>query len=180
MLGRLYSSLGDLGKGEDWSTRALEIDHDDYDSLRALAWIHAIQGWPEQAASLSEPLSHLRPDSPSSWADAGAVALWVGDESKARERLEKAEQLASGGSQAGFPASTVLGYLLWKSGERTQAEKLLASSVRFDQEGMEAGDEKWRPRLDLARVFAVRGNKDKAYLRLQEAIDAGFMGTARA
>ncbi len=69
---------------------------------------------------------------------------------------------------------TPIGYILWKTGQEEEAQKLFDQVLERSQNQIEQGNEYWVLRFDIACIYAIRGNKTEAYKWLQKAVDAGW------
>jgi len=179
-IGASYFALAEYEKAEEQAKKALEIQPDDF-AHRLLTFSYLYQGRMDQATEAAETLVSRSPKDPRNWVSAGIVALWAGDEAKARNYLERTVKLAPAGIfMATVPvlrSSTLLGHLLQQRGERVEAERMLSNSLRLDgEEQIEAEGRAAPPRQlhDIAAVYAIRGRTEEAYRWLQKAIDSGW------
>jgi TolB-like protein/Tfp pilus assembly protein PilF len=181
--GHLHLLFGGYEEAELKAQKVLQIDTNSYAAEWLLALTYLCQRRMVEASEVSRRRLSAAPNH-RHWAIAGIVALWEGNHADARTFLEKAVELkptGTVGSSLYWPAhwrySTVLAYILWKSGDHEEAEELLSDNLRLDNpQRIESGAETAAPyRLyDIAMIYAIRGETEEAYGWLQKAIDAGW------
>jgi TolB-like protein/Tfp pilus assembly protein PilF len=176
-LGRLFLELDAPDRAEDWSHRAIELAPENVDANLAMQRLALYRGDEELA------LYHGRK----------AFAIWPFDEDVLS--LLRDQELAAGRYREAralyeplFPellserdpevdlrnyrAALDLALILFRTGERERAERLLERSVESIQK---------RPRLGFfgsgiadVQLYALRGERQKALSALRQAIDAGW------
>jgi len=65
------------------------------------------------------------------------------------------------------------GYLLWKQGKTAEAEKMFSKLEKEYQKNKGQGDE--GANALIGGIYAIRGDKSKAYRYLHEAVERGFV-----
>ena len=107
---------------------------------------------------------------------AGDVSLFYGDPTLASEYYQKAVAINPKAWHpiTGVNATTSLGFILWKTNYRTEAEEMLEYSMKLDQETLEQGSQWWGVSYDMAAIRAIRNEKSECYRLLNKAIDDGF------
>jgi serine/threonine protein kinase/tetratricopeptide (TPR) repeat protein len=174
-IGQVYHWMAEYEKAEVWLKRAYEIDPNWWETRITLAETYLCQGQFNRAREIIQTGPSLS-RSPGKHA-AGTVALWAGDYARARTCYEEDKlnwYIRTKVTSWDTYAPLMLGYIRWKTGDRTGAEKLLSQSLVHFEELLNAGNEWYEVPEGIAKVHAIRGNTENAYLWLQKAIDAGW------
>lgn len=176
-LAESYFGLAEYRETEYWARKALNIEPGWGNVAgRLLALSYLAQGRMDEAAQVCRQFP--QPEHQVALDTAGLVALRAGGDSVAKVKLSgRPAQSANFYRTRIFRSSTLLAYLLWKEGDRPGAEALLSKSLQFDApDALEAGIEKATPvRIyDIALVYAIRGEREKALSWLRLAVDAGW------
>lgn len=169
-VGDIYRALGDFTNAEKWYRQWMQIEPDNIGSYGSLASLYRIQGQLDRAAAEVQTLLKLAPTSPYARNHAGAFELERGNLGAARQYLEEAAGLVS----RDVPPDERLAYVYWKLGETERAQELLHQLEEQRQREIKRGDEGYRPYVELAEIYAIRGQRDEALLWLQGAIERGW------
>jgi len=177
-LGLGFSMLGDQSNARTWLLDAL-------DSGVRTAIVHSelvldalYHDQVEEALELARRGLETVPEDPNLLCVAGVAALANNDLTEARRYLDAS--IEARGSVLGylqtFSAHTVLGIVLWSTGERMKAEELFELSLRRDRRLLDEKREDWAVPFDMASIHAIRGENSEALERLKEAVTAGWRG----
>jgi protein kinase/serine/threonine-protein kinase len=166
LIGQGYGIIGDYAQAEQWFHRALRIAPDASEAEFMLDYMKLLQGKKGQALDHVEETLLKYPDY------AGRIALYSGLDAKAKEYFEKLIDLAPKGHD-GRTASIWLSHLLWKAGEEEDARKRLSDILADLEDEVASGHDDMRIRREIASVYALQGDSEKACEWLQKAVDAG-------
>jgi protein kinase/serine/threonine-protein kinase len=175
-LAGIYQQIGDYASAEKWLNRALEVAPDYSMAEFNLAYSSLMQGRDREAIARIEKAMTKYPDNIYGLYVAGFVMLCTGRDAQAREYNERLIALAPGSFHAQF-ANMRLGYLQWKAGQKEEAKKRLSDSLAFLRDEIAQGGG-WM-RYDVASVYAVQGETDRAIEWLQRAVDGGYVWVER-
>ena len=167
--------MKDLDKAEAWLNKCLKLQPDLRFGHHALNWLYLARGDYQKAMARSRETLAQFPDDPVCFDTAGDAELFAGNFAAAQELFEKAVELDSMGYAWGRRYLTVLGYLLWREGQRDSARTRFEKSANMDQEEIVQETESSDPYYDLAALNAIQGNKRGAYEWLQKAIANGWV-----
>ena len=175
-VGFIYLNLGDLEQAEHWKNRALEIVPENTVPDLVVA-LHVYRG------NESEALKYARMDVDDFYDSLPSLRV-IRDQATTAAGLQEARDLfervypqlfdesALRIDQTNREAAVDLAYLLLKSGERAQAERLLDHSLASVTSGIgvSAGE---RSLLE-ARIHVLGGDRPKALAALQRAVEQGW------
>jgi tetratricopeptide (TPR) repeat protein len=150
-LGRIYTEVGELGRGLWFLCKALEAHPDDVESWVILGNNRLASREPEEALALFARALELNPDHTFAWARSGEAHLDLGDEARAREDFEQALLL----SPRNLVARMGLARLLEDSGDLEGARTHLERALREDEDDPVA-------LFRLARVLGKLGLEEEA------------------
>jgi len=107
---------------------------------------------------------------------AGDVALFTGNPAMATEYYQKAVAInpKAWHPVTGVNATTSLGFILWKTNHRAEAEEMLKYSMKLDQETLKQGSQWWGISYDMAAIQSIRNDKTECYRCIKKAINDGF------
>lgn len=156
-VGWAYLDLCDDAKATEWCNKALALQPDLTDAQFLLGVMHLERKEYQQAMDQAQKILALQADDPSGLSLAGAAALLSADYAQAEQYLAKSMAIDS------TSGTTSLGYIYMKTGRKDKAGKMLARSLKHDEEELEKGNESnWIP-YDLAEINSMHGNKVEAY-----------------
>ncbi len=171
-------SLSDYDEARAYLEKTADLDPGYQPSpLAALVILDIIRLGPDQA--LENIKAYLKANS-----EGGAVLFTAGD--AALQSVDPAEaagyyqQVLTANPQAwnpftGVNISTALGYILYKTGYRTEAEEMFGRSINMDRQNIERGNGWWGVAYDMAAVHAVQGEESLALVWLDDAFRKGFV-----
>ena len=174
----LFLDLGDPGKAEYWIERSLELGPESLASNLAMQLLHLHLG--DEAAALDYARkSHANfPRNPFAWIVLKNDALRAGRYSEARGLYEKSfPELVNEGdpkidTAVRFMAAIDLALVLSKTGEQERADLLLDHSLQYIQRIPRLGQ--WGYGIADVQIYALQGEKQKAFSALRLAIDEGW------
>jgi serine/threonine protein kinase len=107
---------------------------------------------------------------------AGDVALFTGNPAMATEYYQKAVAInpKAWHPVTGVNATTSLGFILWKTNYRVEAEEMFKYSMKIDQETLKQGSQWWGVSYDMAAIRSIRNEKEECYRCIKKAINDGF------
>jgi tetratricopeptide (TPR) repeat protein len=119
-----------------------------------------------------------RPEWPNSYAFAGHIHYFAGNDDEAIRYLEEAIRRNSnvGVQYTGRSATTPLAYLYLKQGREEEAAALLEHALSRADRRMYFGFEPWNSYYQYAGIALMRGNREEALRWLQTALIGGMPG----
>ena len=122
-----------------------------------------------------EQLLSMDPDDPGSLEWAGEIVGYTGNFSQAKQYYQKSIATNPSIETDWYSLSPIgLGHILWKNGQRDEAQKFLHQSLNLRRQELRRGNAAFYIPRELAAIHAIQGNKAEAYMWLQRAIDAGW------
>ena len=176
-LGRMseaYIVLGAFSEAEEAIRKALALQPDLVSALTDAVTLSLTKAEHAQAEQQSQKIVPRYGDDVGAWIAAGDVPLFARSYEQARHHYERAYALSRTASSWGRYIPVLLGYTLWKTGERERAQRLFEEYRAFARNEMERGNESWALKYSLAAVHAIRGEKPEAYRWLQKAQSSGW------
>jgi tetratricopeptide (TPR) repeat protein len=169
-IGFIYLSLDDHAKAEQWENQALALQPDLINAHDTLCQIYLAQGKYQQAIQRSQKILSIEANEFTGLIAAGDAELFSGNYVRSKQYYEKAMAIYANRGDL----LTRMGYILLKTGQPDEAKKMFSQSLKLAQEALEQGNEFWVIPYFIACINAIQGNKTKAYLWLQKAIDSGW------
>ncbi len=176
----IYISLGDLQKAHFYIKKINDIDTHTRSASQVLTLLGLLfleEGKSREARSYADTLVSIYPDNNLNYSFAGAVQLFFGDLQRAKYYFEKiVNQDSASWSHQSIPGNntTYLGYIFFMEGKKEKAQKLFNNSIKRDLQDIKDVPTEFSMEYDLAGIYAILGNKQEAYARLEKAIDKGF------
>jgi TolB-like protein/AraC-like DNA-binding protein/Tfp pilus assembly protein PilF len=171
-LGMALTFIGFPEQGKHYFQQSLELSGDSSQYLYWFIYTEYSQGNFKNAYLLAKNAyqkdSRLIPDMPH-------YCLMAGRDEEACYYSEKLAKLLKKTGEvdlsASMSASLAIGYSYWKAGRTKEAEYYFNRQIEIDLESIRLG--RWnsmnkRAQFDLAKVFALKGEKEKAYQYLDE------------
>jgi tetratricopeptide (TPR) repeat protein len=168
-LGVAYMDIGFPEVGKQYWQKALELDED---SARYLYWFipaEYFKGNFENAYQLAKSLN--KRDSVRAKIVMPSICIMTGRGKEAYYYFEHiAERLKKSG-EIDLVASQAIGYSYWKAGKTNEAEYYFNQQIKISLECIRLG--RWNTinrlaHFNLAKVYAFKGDKEKAYRYLDE------------
>ncbi len=167
-LGMSYFNIGFPEKSKLCWHQALELFGDSSEYLMWFSLTEYYQGNFEKAYQLAKRIYNKEPRLIS---DMPHICIFAGRDQEALFYSGKlVEQLKKSG-EVDLRSSIAIGYSLWQAGKTKEAEHYFNRQIEFDLECIRLGrlnTSNRRAHFDLAKVYAFRGDKDKAYQYLDE------------
>ena len=170
MLANVYTLLHDFQKTEKNLNIALNLQPDLIPAYLYYSHMYFIQGNYARAINECEKILSLNPDVPQALLAMATSYLKTGNYDKAAGLLKKVPV----NSIFQINSNIYLAYISLKRNDRKKAENYLNSAQRHLQKFISDGD-KFNP--DVLQMFfleLLKGNKTKAYVWLNKAVDYGF------
>lgn len=162
-LGETYMLLCMDDVANKWLQRAIELDPGTVLARAFLAQLHMAKGEDKKALEQAQAILTLYPNEPMGLKAAGHAHWFAGRTSEAatyfRQNMEQVR--------------IELAQISWSAGHLEEANKVLAPSAEFLEEALARGGETSWVYTKLAAVHAVREERDKAYERLERAVETG-------
>jgi len=176
MMAETYRKLGEIDKSEQILKRALELQPDFVDGLYYLCLVYFIQGRFEEIGNLLQSAVSSNPDNPRVLEGAGMTMGFLRDFSTAREYYLRSRDANTSFETDVLAVSGIgLGHILMREGRRDEAEEFLNQAASVREKAIREGDLSSEIRFELARVHAIKGNKEEAYDWLEKAISMGWV-----
>lgn len=169
-IGEILNNLGYRDEAILWLDRALEGEPYYFDAHKQLAYGELFGGQPEAARQRMTRLLKVHPNTVASLLVAGETELFDGNPEQARKYFDRAIEASQG---TNVYAHLRMGELLWRMGEREQAEQHLAYAVKECRARIELGSESWFHPWALAINAAARDEEEEALDWLAKAVDHG-------
>ena len=176
-IGSVERILGNRERARDLIQQALEEFPDQPVLNTNIVYMLLEEEKFDEAIQYVEVLTAEYPDHLRLNALAGLTHWYIGNDSEAIEYLEHIVELPDQDPLIGWwgtYSSTVLGHLYKRAGNTEQADAMFANSVKGYKNRLKEGAEGWGYMFDLARVYAVKGENDKALQWLSHANEFGF------
>jgi tetratricopeptide (TPR) repeat protein len=178
ILGWLFLDLGDPGKAEYWIVRSFELGPESLYPNIGMQFLHLYLGDEATALDYARKSHANFSRNPFAWIVLRNDALRAGRYSEARGLYEKSfPELVNEGdpkidNTGRYRAAIDLALVLSKTGEQERADLLLDRSLQHIQTLPRLGE----PGYGIAdvRIYALRGDKQKALSALRQAIDEGW------
>lgn len=171
-VGRIYQDLGLHGDAVRWFRHRLEREPENASSRAWLAYVRMLSGDDERAGAILDTALALQPSSVRALQMSYVRELRRGDPAAAERHVRR---LMAEVSDRYRPLVT-LGCVLWRLGRRDEAEAVFRRAEVRALEGIDGR----RPlaldaHVDLARIHAIRGERDEALRWLREAVKRGWV-----
>ncbi|UCF78985.1 MAG: protein kinase [Candidatus Eiseniibacteriota bacterium] len=176
LVGAVHSALKDYDEAELWLRKSVDLQPDLSFAYDALIEVYVEQDEYDQARACARKHLSITANKPFGLDRVGDVEFFSGNYAQAMKYYEEARELASGELTTSTSPSHIinLAYLYWKMGRQDEAREIFAEYLRAAQGWVEEGNESHYIRYRIASINAAQGNKEKAYVWLQRAIDAGW------
>ncbi len=169
-VGFLFFALDDFAKAEQWLNEALDLQPDLISAHWGFTYIYLVEGRYQKAIQKGQKILSIDPDSVDGLTAIADAEFFSGNLLQAKQYYEK----AAGKNPMRGNLLTSIGYILWKTGQEEEAQKMFDQTLKSSQNQIEQGNEYWALPFDIACIYAIRGSKTEAYKWLQKAIDAGW------
>ncbi|MBI3005464.1 MAG: protein kinase [Ignavibacteriales bacterium] len=175
-VGGVYAYLDDQVAAEQWFLKAIDLQPDFIHAHAGLSWLYWWQGKYQQYKERAGKILSIDPDNLLGLKLLGDTYLFSGDYGQAEPYYRKAIAIHASRMLEGIYTSnrTNLGFLLSKTGRRDESRRILDESLKLDEKDLKQGNEWYAIPYDMARIYALLGNKIEAYKWLQKAMDAGW------
>ncbi|UCF79084.1 MAG: protein kinase [Candidatus Eiseniibacteriota bacterium] len=175
LIGDVYRQLGEFEKAQIWLKRALELQPDLVVARYSQATLCLLQGAEAEARGQMKKAVSSNPDDPRAFEFAGVMAELTGDAAAAEEFYRRSIDLNPSFQQDWMGIGGIgLGHLLMKAGKYDESKSLLAQARKIREEQISCGDDGPFSRYNIARTYAIEGNRKEAYVWLDKAIEAGW------
>jgi TolB-like protein/Flp pilus assembly protein TadD len=169
-----YLDLSLPQKAEAALASARETQPADHPQLRMYDVAVALQrGQHTRARATADSLAADAPTDVSALLTAGDAYLFSDRLGEARVYYQRAYALSPTAEGIRHYAPTLLGYVLWRQGERAWAERLFSDVEELSREEISKGHDNYTIFLSLAAVAAIRGDSDRAFSHLARAVASG-------
>jgi serine/threonine protein kinase/lipoprotein NlpI len=175
-IGLVYNILCEDLKAQHAFEKALEFDPQYVFSHWALISLYLVQNKYDKALAQVDEILKLTSDSLNAFTYAGYVEHIQNNLSKVYNYFDKAIKISQTKYFYNFHIIPLvhLGTIQWKKGEREKAKNIFSDFLTYAEKEIEAGNESWEIRYNIAGIYSVMGEQDKALLWIDRAIDAGW------
>jgi serine/threonine protein kinase/lipopolysaccharide biosynthesis regulator YciM len=181
VVGVVHAALKDYDEAELWLKKSADLQPDLSYAYDALIEVYVEQDEYDQARACARKHLSVTANKPFGLDRAGDVEFFSGNYDQAMKYYEEARELASGDlATTTYPSHIInLAYLYWKMDRQREAREMFAEYLRAAHGWVEEGNESRYIRYRIASINAAQGNKERAYVWLQRAIDAGWRNYSR-
>jgi len=176
-IAQVFLYLGEYLKAEEWfeKTIILNPSHRPNPNI-GLIMIAILKGQYEQGVEKGIKEIENQLADANTLITVGDAALHFGNPSLAIENYNKALTIDPTGwnPYSSINLTTSLGYILWKTNQRAEAELLFEKSIKMDQETLQQKSKWWGVAYDLAAINAIQGNKTESINWLKKAKEIGW------
>ena len=169
LVGLGYVDLAMHHAAETWLARSLELAPDSLGNRNVLAVNYLNQERFADAAAVGEEILAISPGEPMGLTIVGIARHMAGD----LEAAETYYRRNLDGVWAWYRVRMLLARILWDSGRRDEALEVMAPAVESLEADLASGSSLWWTFYSLAQAEAIRGDDERAYELLEQAVDAG-------
>jgi TolB-like protein/Flp pilus assembly protein TadD len=203
-IGQIYCLLGNLVEAVPWLNQAIKLDPTDWVSYRSLGQIYYDIGRYNDAERLFLKVNNLMPEHYYALLDLNRlyivqkqyekadslllhtlsnnpenyrvlyclaeVKMFAGKSTEAKLYFKKVIDIAT----IKYGPAVEYGYFNWKDGKVKEAKDIFAPIKKSNEEEIKEGMENYNYPYELARIYSIEGNKDKALENLKLAIKFGW------
>ena len=169
LVGLGYVDLAMHHAAETWLARSLELAPDSLGNRNVLAVNYLNQERFADAAAVGEEILAISPGEPMGLTIVGIARHMAGD----LEAAEAYYRRNLDGVWAWYRVRMLLARILWDSGRRDEALEVMAPAVESLEADLASGSSLWWTFYSLAQAEAIRGDDERAYELLEQAVDAG-------
>ncbi len=168
-VGEAYVFLGMDDDARAWYDRALELEPDSVEVRSRLGSLYLNRGEYRRVLELAEEILSSSPDEPTGLTMAGMAHWFAGRDDRAEELFRAALE-----GDWWTWSRVALARILWESGRREESRSVLTPIEEFLlSQAAEEPVPAW-VHANLARVHAIRGERERAYGELEAAVDRGL------
>jgi Flp pilus assembly protein TadD len=173
-MGDIYRLIGESKRAEREFKIALDLQFDNNDVYVIVTDYYLINNRGREAKDLMSKLVTLNFDNSVILERAGYVAAITGDLTTAKEYYQRSLSIRATSETINDSSGGIMfGYILMKEGKRNQAERILEKEKIFRNNYLKSGGRGPGAEYNLARIYAIQGNKQEAFTHLERAIDKG-------
>lgn len=170
-----YAQLGLDDRAESAIERALALAPEDAYIMWVHGWLNLLRGRRETALQVADSVASIHGDDPRAGWSATITYIFAGEPERARQGAEAVYQTSPRLVVNPYVLGVLYGYALERTGDPERADSVLAQAERYAHERIDAGDELVGLRYSLAAIYAMRGEHDRAFHWLDEAIRGGWI-----
>jgi TolB-like protein/DNA-binding SARP family transcriptional activator/Tfp pilus assembly protein PilF len=173
----IYVRVGAFERAEELAEQISARWPENLGTVTDAAVLPLFQGRYEEAKARSRRLVTRFPTYAGSWMLAGDAHLFSGDIQQASENYARAYDISPWGYYPVYPVRlnpVTLGFTLWKTGKREEAEALFREVQELAGREIPRGMDVPALRYNLAAVYAIQGEKAEALRWLEEAVELGW------
>jgi TolB-like protein/Tfp pilus assembly protein PilF len=203
-IGQIYGLIGNLVEAVPWLNQAIKLDPTDWVGYRSLGHVYFEIGRYNNAEKLFLKVNNLMPEHNYALLDLTRLYIVQKLYTKADSLLQKAlinnpndykvlyciaeVKMFSGKSSEAemyfkklidiatltYGPAVEYGYFRWKNGKVIEAKDIFAPVKKSNENEIKQGMENYNYPYELARIYSVEGNKDRAIENLKLAIKYGW------
>jgi tetratricopeptide (TPR) repeat protein len=178
--GMIYRLLGDLPQAESWLEKALELSPTFWDTYEHLSYCYISQGRKQDALNLVTSMLQNVPPDTRTYEIAGLMAHFAGDKIQAEKYFQQSIELNESYNDDPSTVSPIgLGQILLEQGKNVEAEVYLSHALEMNLHEVNAGSQDDDPRFYIAAIYAIRGQRERALIWLDKAIEVNWIDYAQ-
>lgn len=170
-----YAQLGLDDRAESAIERALALSPEDANIMWVHGWLNLLRGRRETALQVADSVASIHGDDPRAGWSATMTFIFAGEPERARRVAEAVYAMSPRLVANPYVLGVLYGYTLERTGDAERADSVLTAAERYAHERIDAGDELVALRYSLAAIYAMRGEHDRAFHWLDEAISGGWI-----
>lgn len=169
-LGQVYYALGKYDEAEKNYFKVLELMPGHNYVLSDLTRLYIVQKKFNRADSLLQSFLKKNPDNARALYCLGELNLFSGKPDESKKYFQMTVDITS----LQYGPAVEYGYFLWKAGKEKEASEIFSLLIEENEMEIKSGMENHNYPYELARVYSIEGNVDKAIANLKLAISYGW------
>ena len=165
-IGYAYIDIGFFEKAKECNSEAFKLSRDSVSYYELSSQVEFDNGNFDKALYLSKKANNL--DS-TSLVGLYWYTLVPRDSDEAKVHSKKIIKYYENSSELNLVQSVRIGYVLWKSGKKKEADYYFKQQIKYDEESIKLKRKLWKnAQYDLAATYAYLNDTGKAYMYLDE------------
>jgi len=169
-LGQVYYGLGRYDEAEKLFFKVLELMPGHTYVLSDLTRLYIIQKKFDRADSLLRSLLKNNPDNARALYCLGEMNLFAGNLNESRKYFQMTVNITT----LQYGPAVEYAYFLWKAGKEKEASEIFSLLIEENELEIKDGMENHNYPYELARIYSIKGNTDKAIENLKHAVSYGW------
>jgi protein kinase/serine/threonine-protein kinase len=175
-IGLVYIALSEDLEALQSFKKALELDPNDVYAHWGLICLYLVQNKYNEALAKAGEILEFTTDSLNAYTYAGYVEHIRNNLSEANHYFYKAIKKSQEKFFYNYHIVSMLhlAAIQWKQDDKEKAEKIFSEFIKYANNEIDSGNESWEIRYNIAGIYSVLGEHDKALLWIDRAIEAGW------